>query len=210
MRFPRLWAALPMLMLALAPTARADDTAEFLKKDNWDGLMQYWTITDNSITGSAKVDPKFNTFLCSKQKYTDYELSFKVRLVDGKGNSGVQVRSTITDEKKFVVAGPQCDMGQQYWGSLYGEQVGGMMKSCPADFVQKHVKPDGVNDYILKVKGNHFTIQVNGETAVDADFPTLPNKKPTPADGIIAFQLHAGGPMTVEFTEIKFVNHGKK
>ena len=34
------------------------------------------------------------------------------------GNSGVQIRSEVIDSKKFVVKGPQCDMGAQYWGSL--------------------------------------------------------------------------------------------
>jgi len=189
---------------------RADDTKEFLDPKNWKGLEQYWKIEGTSVTGTAKVDPKFNTFLCSQAKYSDFELSFKVRLVDGKGNSGIQIRSLIADEKKYVVHGAQCDMGQQYWGSLYGEGVGGMMKACPGDFVMKHVKSKDFNDYSIVAKGNKVTIKVNGEVSVDAEFPMTPNKKELPSDGIIAFQLHQGGPMTVEFTDIKFMNLAKK
>ena len=206
MRLSRL--ALPLL-LAVASPAAADDTKDFLKADNWEGLEQYWKIDGTSVTGHAKEDPKFNTFLCSKTKYSDFEMSFKVKLVGGKGNSGVQVRSAVVDPKKFVVHGPQCDLGQQYWGSLYGEGVGGMMLASPGDFVKKHVKETEANDYAIVVKGNHFTIKVNGETSVDKDFPTTPNKKPTPETGTIAFQLHAGGPMTVEFTDIKFTDLSK-
>jgi hypothetical protein len=198
-----------LTLLAFAGTARADDTADFLKPENWEGLPQYWKVEGTSVTGHAAMDPKFNTFLVSKKEYGDYELSFKVRLVGGKGNSGVQVRSKVVDPAKFVVAGPQCDMGQQYWGSLYGERAGGMMLACPGDFVKKHVKPDGVNEYMLSVKGNHVTIKVNGETSVDKDFPTTPDKKPMAKTGVIAFQLHAGGPMTVEFTDIKFTDLSK-
>ena len=206
----RLLLSLALLGLA-AGAARADDTADFLKPENWEGLVeQYWKIDGTSVTGNAKVDPKFNTFLCSKTKYADFEMSFKVKMTGGKANSGIQVRSVVVDAKKFVVHGPQCDMGQQYWGSLYGEGVGGMMLASPGDFVKKHVKTDGVNDYAIKVEKDHFTIKVNGETSVDKDFPKTPDKKGTPAEGVIAFQLHSGGPMTVEFTDIKFKDLAKK
>ncbi len=208
MRLPRLLLSLAFLGLA-AGSARADDTKEFLKADNWEGLEPYWKIDGTTVTGTAKEDPKFNTFLCSKTKYADFEMSFKVKMTGGKANSGIQVRSTVTDAKKFVVHGPQCDMGQQYWGSLYGEGVGGMMLASPGDFVKKHVKEAEFNDYALTVKGTHFTIKVNGETTVDKDFPKTPDEKPTAETGIIAFQLHQGGAMTVEFKDIKFTDLSK-
>jgi len=204
----RLLLSLAFLGLA-AGAARADDTKDFLKADNWEGLEQYWKIDGTTVTGDAKVDPKFNTFFCSKAKYADFEMSFKVKMTGGKANSGIQVRSAVVDAKKFVVHGPQCDMGQQYWGSLYGEGVGGMMLASPGDFVKKHVKEGEFNDYALTVKGNHFTIKVNGETSVDKDFPTTPDKKPTAESGTIAFQLHAGGPMTVVFKDIQFTDLSK-
>lgn len=201
-------------LLAVTPNLRAADspdaeTKAFLAPENWAGLDGYWKVSGTMITGSANPGLKFNTFLCSKAKYSDFELSFKVRLKDGVGNSGVQVRSAIVEKEKdkFVVAGPQCDMGQQYWGSLYGEKFGKdgkrpgaahMMKACPTDFVKKYVKEKEFNDYALKIKGKHVTITVNGQTTVDADFDYLP------ADGIIAFQLHAGPPMEAVFQEIKF------
>ena len=205
----RILALLPALLVLAAP-ARADDTKDFLAPENWEGLKPYWTIKGNTVTGDAKMDPKFNTFLCSKKQYGDFALSFKVKLVGGKGNSGIQVRSAVTDPKKFVVKGPQCDMGQQYWGSLYGEGVGGMMQACAGDFVKSNVKPDGVNDYVLRVQGNHFTIKVNSVTSVDKEFPKTPDGKPTAAAGTVAFQLHAGGPMRVEFTDIVFTDLSKK
>jgi hypothetical protein len=196
--------AVPALLLALAPAAWADDTKEFLDPANWEGLEQYWKVEGTSITGHAEKDPKFNTFLCSKKQYADFELTFKVRLKDGKGNSGVQVRSKVVDPKKYVVAGPQCDIGQQYWGSLYGELFGGMMQAAKPEMVKEHVKPADFNDYHIKVIGKHVAIKINGQTFIDREFEKMPES------GIIAFQLHSGGPMTVEFTDIKFTNLGKK
>jgi hypothetical protein len=89
-------------------------------------------------------------------------------------------------------------MGDVYWGSLYGERFGGMMKEAPKELVRKVVKPDDFNDYAIKCVGRHVTIQVNGATTVDDDFPLLPE------EGIIAWQLHAGPPMTVTFKDIEF------
>src|SRR5262249_29364531 len=122
----------------------------------------------------------------SRKPCKHFELRFKMRLKDGVGNSGVQIRSKVLDPKKFTVAGPQCDIGQGYWGSLYGENFGGMMQACPKDFVKEHVKEKDFNDYYIKCVGKHVTIKINGATSVDADFPKMPD------EGIIAWQLHAG------------------
>jgi hypothetical protein len=173
--------------------------------DGWEGLTQYWSVKDGALVGYTPQDPGHNTFLCSKKKYKDFELTFKIRLKDGVGNSGVQIRSEILDKDKFTVKGPQCDIGQQYWGSLYGENFGGMMKASPPDLVKKVLKPDDFNDYAIKCVGKHVTIKLNGETTVDDDFPKLPD------EGIIAWQLHAGfKSMEVTFKDIQFKDLSKK
>lgn len=181
-------------LLAIAGIGRADD--DFLKPDNWEGLPQYWKIERDRVVAKADQDPKFNTFFCSKKKYKNFEMSFQVKLVGGKGNSGVQIRSNVIDPKKFVVAGPQADVGAQYWGSLYGEKFGGMMKA--SDFKTLKVKSDDFNEYSIRAVGKKVTIKVNGVVAVDQEFDKMPE------EGIIAFQLHAGGPMEAVFQNIQF------
>ena len=199
-------AAAGLLALPAGPAARGEeadkDTKAFFNgKDltGWEGLEKYWSVKDGAIVGYTAEDPKHNTFLCSTKKYKDFELTFKVRLKDGVGNSGVQIRSEIMDKDKFTVKGPQCDMGQIYWGSLYGENFGGMMKQAPPELVKKALKPKDFNDYSIKCVGKHVTIILNGQTTVDDDFPKLPD------EGIIALQLHQGFPsMEVIFKDIKF------
>ncbi len=167
--------------------------------EGWEGLMDYWSLKDGALVGATPKGLKFNTFLCSKKKYGDFELSFQVRLKGGGGaNSGVQIRSHIHDKKNFAVTGPQCDIGQIFWGSLYGEHFGGMMKQAPPDLVKKVLKPADFNDYSIRCVGNKVTIKLNGETTVDGEFPKMPKA------GIIAWQLHAGGPMEVTFKSIRF------
>jgi hypothetical protein len=173
----------------------------------WEGLTdKFWSVKEGAIVGSTL--PKgnnYNTFLCSKKKYKDFELKFKVRLI-GKGwggNSGVQIRSKIADKKTYAVAGPQADMGDGYWGSLFGERFGGMMQKAPADKVNKVLKKEDFNDYYVKCVGKHVTIKVNGVTTVDGDF------KKMPAEGIIAWQLHQGKGMEVTFKDIEFKDLSK-
>src|SRR5258708_30573240 len=106
--------ALP-LMAARPFAARAEDKKanDFLSADNWVGLMDYWKIDGTTVTGTApKEGLKFSTFLCSKKKYKDFEMTFQIRLKEGKGNTGVQVRSEIANPKTFAVKGPQCDIGE--------------------------------------------------------------------------------------------------
>lgn len=181
---------------------RADEGKEFFNGQNlegWQGLERYWSVKDGAIVGSTEPSGiTFNTFLCSKKQYGDFELSFKVRLKGGKGNSGVQIRSEIFDKEKFAVKGPQCDIGDVYWGSLYGEHFGGMMKAADKETVTRVLKKDDFNDYYIKCVGKHVTIKINGAVTVDQEFPNLP---PT---GIIAWQLHSGGPMEVVFKDIRF------
>jgi hypothetical protein len=216
MRCFRLVLAIPLLAFA-GSYARGDDTDDFLKPDNWEGRADIWKLDPKTrtIVGETQKDPGYNNFFCSKMKYGDFELTFKVQLRDGVGNSGVQIRSEQFGQddktKPYRVRGPQPDIGAQYWGSVYGEGVGGMMKASEAQKVKDVVKPKEFNDYSIVAKGNHITVKINGETMVDGDFPTTPNKKPMAAEGIIAFQAHAGFPkMRVEYKDIKFTDLSKK
>lgn len=203
MRLSRAGLVAPLIALALTTPAFADDTKEFLDPANWEGRADLWKIEGSTVTGETMEDPKYNTFFCSKKAYGDFELSFKVKLRDGVGNSGAQIRSVLKDPKKFVVHGPQVDVGKSYFGSLYGEGVGGYLLKAKGDATKGR---DGeFNDYHIVAKGNHVTIKVNGQVTVDEDFPDNKGKNPAPAEGIIAFQIHGGYPkMKVEFTDIVF------
>ena len=192
------WLFAGVVMMLSVSAMRADDFFNGKDTAGWKGLEAHWSVKEGAIHGTTQ--PKginFNTFLCSEKEYGDFELSMKVKLSPN-GNSGVQVRSKVVDKEKWVVAGPQCDMGQQYWGSLYGERFGGMMKAADAATVKQVVKVGEFNDYYILCKGKHVTIKINGTTMVDEDFEKMPEK------GIIAFQIHGGGAMDVVFKDLVF------
>lgn len=190
-----------LTLVAVLGAVRAQDKdTPFLTEDlaGWEGLIkEHWKFKDGALVGSTPKGLKSNTFLCSKKTYKDFEMSFKVKLVGDRGNSGVQIRSKIADTKTYAVAGPQADIGAGYWGSLYGERFGGMMKAAPKES-QKAVKPTEFNDYSIRCVGKKVTIKINGETTVDQEFPKMAD------EGIIAFQLHQPGPMEVTFKDIQF------
>jgi hypothetical protein len=199
-------AALPVLLISAVRPGGAGESSSlgglFNGKDleGWEGRIDEhwkWDAEQKAVVGSAPKGLKFNTFLCSKKQYGDFELTFQVKMTKG-ANSGVQIRSKVENRDTYQCAGPQCDMGQVYWGSLYGEHFGGMMKAAPKDLVTKIVKEGDWNDYSIRAVGKHVTIKLNGETTVDAEFPKAPDT------GVIAFQLHSGAPMEVIFKNIKF------
>src|SRR5262249_43520286 len=147
-----------VLLAATSMASFAGEDAPFLNgKDlaGWEGLDEYWTYKDGALMGVTPQGLKFNTFLCSKKKYGDFELKFQVWLAGKSANSGVQIRSEIFNRERFAVKGPQCDMGQVYWGSLYGEEFGGMMQQAPEDVVKEVLKENEFNDYYIKCAGKH-------------------------------------------------------
>jgi hypothetical protein len=202
------------LGLWCAASLGGDDAKAFINgKDleGWEGLTEYWSVKDGAVVGStAPKGLKFNTFLCSKTKYRDFEIQFDVRLTGDSSNSGLQIRSKLHDPKSFAVWGPQCDMAEGYWGSLFGEHFGPggehfMMKAAPKDVVAKAIPKKGeFVKYYIKCVGKHVTIKLNDLTTVDDDFKDLPE------EGIIAFQLHSGPAMEVTFRNIAFTNLTKK
>ena len=164
-------------------------SSAFLDKDlsGWEGLIkEYWSYKDGALVGYTPTDPGFNTFLCSKKKYKDFEMKFKIRL---EGRQGQQRRADPQQDRRPEDIrrgrGRRPTSAHGYWGSLYGERFGGMMKAR-LQGVQKAVKPTDFNDYYIKCVGKHVTIKINGVTTVDDDFAKMPE------EGIIAFQLHAG------------------
>ena len=216
----------PLLaLLALASTAFAEDKNLFNGKDltGWKGL-DFWSVEDGCITGrTTKEKPtKGNTFLVYKDEVADFELTFKYKIIGG--NSGVQYRSKLTDEKAFVVAGYQADFeaGKTYSGILYEEKGRGILAqrgqktvikegAAPnkpkvevtgevgkSAEIQAKIKADDWNDYRIVAKGGHLQHFINGVQTIDVtDETALGAKK-----GILALQLHAGPAMVVQFKDL--------
>jgi hypothetical protein len=195
----------------------------------WDGNRDLWFVKDGAIFGqTTKEHPaKMNTFLIWTNGTTgDFELraQFKIAANNDVGfaNSGIQYRSKILDPANWVVGGYQADMeaGPTYTGQLYEERgkrgimaMRGEKVTWGAD-CQKHItgsfgttegllsliKKDDWNDYVIIAKGNHLQHFINGAQMVDV---TDECADQATSSGVMALQLHAGQPMTVEYKNIR-------
>lgn len=158
----------------------------------WDGNEQLWKVDNGEIVGSSKTGLSRNEFLKSQMLFSDFRLVCKVKLVPNKENSGIQFRSEPLPDGE--VRGMQADVGAGWWGKLYEEQGRGLLWDKPGE---QFVNRDGWNTYEVLAIGNKVRTAINGHLCVDLD----DSKGAT--QGVIAFQLHAGGPLEVRFKDFE-------
>jgi hypothetical protein len=212
--------------LLTAATGRAADNDGFKplfdgkSLAGWQGNEKFWSVKDGTITGQTTADnpTSGNTFLIYKGgDMKDFELRLKFKIVGG--NSGIQYRST--DKGNHVVNGYQADIdsGDQYIGILYEEGGRGVLaqrgekvaissdgkkqvtgKTGESKEIAAAVKKEDWNEYVVIAKGNHLVQKINGHTTIEV---TDDESSKAKASGILALQLHAGPPMTVQFKDIE-------
>jgi len=154
----------------------------------WQGNASLWSVDHGEIVGRTS-GLKENEFLRSDLLLGDFRLSVQVQLVDNRGNSGIQFRSETLEDG--LVKGYQADIGPDWWGKLYEEHGRALLwpKSGEA-----HVKP-GWNHYEIEAIGSKIRTWINGQLCVDLDDPAGAKR------GIVALQLHSGGPTEVRFKD---------
>jgi putative membrane-bound dehydrogenase-like protein len=175
--------------------ATADTVALFFNGRDlggWEGDEDLWKVENGEIVGRSGSGLKKNEFLKSQMLMGDFRLACKVKLAPDKENSGIQFRSEILPDGE--VRGYQADMGAGWWGKLYEEQGRGTLwdKSGEA-----HVKVGDWNSYEIVAVGTKIQTFINGQPCVVLDDPKGRSQ------GIIALQLHAGGPMEVRFKDFQ-------
>jgi len=164
--------------------------------DGWDGDSSIWSARDGMIVGSHK-GIKRNEFLAFKQPFGDFVLSLQFRLIDGKGNSGVQLRSVRIPGTEM--SGYQADIGEGYWGSLYDESRRNKTLAQASKGALAKLNKDGWNHYMVRAFGDRIVVYLNG--AVSVDYRETDPK--IAREGLIALQVHAGEPMEVQFKDIQ-------
>ena len=169
----------------------------------WDGDTMLWKVADNCIVGDSP-GIKHNQFLCTKDEYGDFELKLEFRVKDGAGNSGVQFR-TKKVPNSTEVSGYQADIGEKYWGCLYDESRRNKVLVQPPASFEATLKKGDWNEYTIRAEGDHIVLKMNGVTTVDYREPDANIAR----SGIIALQVHSGGPMKVEFRNIRIKPLGK-
>ena len=194
--------------------------------DGWDGNLKLWSFKDGIVRGeTTKENPtKGNTFLIWKGgEPGDFELRLSFRI--NSGNSGVQYRSKRIEgkdkENQWVVSGYQAEVEDTPGkvGFLYHERGRGYLCNVGEKVeVGEDGKPKVVgklgdkaaigttykkgdwNDYVIIAKGNHLQHFINGVATVDVVDDDAAHAA---TSGSLAFQVHVGPPMTVEFKDVR-------
>jgi hypothetical protein len=172
--------------------------------DGWEGDMQLWKAAEGMIVGDS-AGIKDNEFLATKKSFGDFELRLDFRLRNGAGNSGVQFRSKrVADSSE--VSGYQADIGEKYWGCLYDESRRNKVLVQAAPEIEQRLHKDEWNSYVIRAEGNRIVLKLNGQTTVDY----RETDDSIAREGIIAFQVHSGGPLRVEFKNVRIQELPKK
>lgn len=226
---PTLFTSLLLLpLLVVTVTAQEQSQSLFNGKDlsGWAGKSEFWTVKDGAIFGQTTKDKptKGNTFLVWQGgEVADFVLKAKVRFSGN--NSGVQYRSELVgNADDFVVKGYQADLHPkpEYFGMLYAEKWRGIVAQR---FQRVIVGQDGKSQIVGEVgdknqklvdsEWNELTIIAFGNRQVHlvnsvVTMDLTDNHPEAKRKGILALQLHAGAPMTVEFKDISLKNLNAK
>jgi hypothetical protein len=213
------------VLAVLNPFVSAKEAQDlFNGKDlaGWNGDPAVWSVEDGAIVGRTKKESPLrnNEFLIWKGgDVSDFKLTLQYKIQGG--NSGVQYRSKVLDPEKWIVAGYQADIdsGPTYTGILYEERERGILakrgervtidregkstaeKFGDAEELQKSIHTDDWNDYEIEVRGNRMKHTINGKLMSETIDRDQKNKDKS---GVLALQVHAGPPMTVQFRKIRY------
>jgi putative membrane-bound dehydrogenase-like protein len=182
----------PQQVPALATADTAKDFFNGKDLTGWDGDKSVWSVENGEIVGKTEKGLKANNFLKGPFEAGDFKLTLKVKLSPNEANSGIQIRSVNWTGGEMK--GPQCDVGKGWWGKIYEESGRGLLAK---DGGEKFVKVGEWNDYAIEAVGPNIKIWINGEKVADLTDDKMSRR------GLIAFQVHSGGPTEVRFKEIK-------
>lgn len=192
MRWVRILSGQP----ALTETAGFQPLFNGKDLDGWDGKESLWSAKDGVLVGRSE-GLKNNEFLATRDSWANFVLKLNFRMNGSESsNSGVQFRSVRIPGHEM--SGYQADIGQNFWGCLYDESRRNKVLMQASPEALKAINRDGWNHYVIDAKGAHIRLSLNGIQSVDyrEEDPAIAR------DGRAAVQLHAGGPLTMEFKDI--------
>ncbi len=167
----------------------------------WEGAPGVWKVEDGCIVGgSPTLTLKQNEFLATTGRHTNFIFRVKFKLTGtGFVNSGVQMRSERVPGTSEM-AGYQCDIGDPtWWASLYDEsRRNRVLAWSDMASIEKKLKRDDWNDYVIRADGRRITTWMNGVIGVDHFEPD----DSIIGSGRIGFQVHAGGEPVARFREV--------
>ena len=197
----------------LVTTAAADDFEERSRPlfdghslAGWEG-NGYWFRIEGDAIVAGRLDQKIphNQFLCTTERFGDFEVRLEAKLVGSGKNAGVQFRSQrVADSSE--VSGYQADIGwasdRLVWGALYDESRRREMLAQPdPETMQGLIKEGDWNAIRIVCRDDRIQIFVNGTQTVDY----TETDETIPRRGVIGLQIHSGPPTEAWYRNIRIL-----
>ncbi len=169
--------------------------------NGWEGDFTWFRTANESIVAGRLDRPiPQNEFLCYHRDVEDFELRLQVRLLNGRGNGGIQFRSQRIEGEREMI-GYQADVAPQHWGALYDESRRRKFLGTRPDpaLITRILKPVSWNHYVIRCEGPRVRLWLNGVLTTDftETDPTVPRM------GKIAVQIHSGSPAEVWYRALE-------
>ena len=199
------WFALIALSLTTSLHAEDNLLAGGDLAKNWETKGNWILDADNVVTLKPRQGEsgwqRYDAYLWLKGEYQDFEIDFEYK-VEKKGNSGFYFH--VGDVKSPVATGIEVQIydshGKAADAKLTDHDSGGIIPGLPP--TKNTAKPAGDwNRFVITVKGDKATIQLNGETVNEVDLKN-DKLKSRPKTGAIGFQDH-GLPLALRNIKIK-------
>ena len=182
----------------------------------WEGYADLWSVKDGIIVAKNDKPLTYSTYLLTKEKYTDFRLTFATKLVESEMHSGIAFWGEVSPQADGKVKDPKTDRTEYtYKGHLvmfpsgYGMydlfgRNGLGVDGAPA---KKVGKQHDWNDVEILAQGNRVRVAINGTAVVDWRDP-LPDRIKA---GPIGLQLHSNKvPQEVQFKGLKLETFPKE
>jgi hypothetical protein len=191
-------ALVPLTALLLAAPIRSDDAKPpegFTSLFNGKDLTGWKATGDPKVWGAEQgviyVDKGGGGWLLTEQEYGDFELRVEYKMSKG-ANSGVALRTPDKGDPAYVGMEIQLIDDEGWPGKLADWQhTGSIYNVVPA--AKLNNKPIGEwNAIRIVAKGNHVTIEVNGQEVVEANLEEQKEKHGAKHPGLSRAKGHVG------------------
>ncbi len=171
----------------------------------WEGYPDLWSVKDGIIVAKNDKPLTYSTYLLTKDKYTDFRLTFATKLAESEMHSGIAFWGEVSPKADGKVKDPKIDRTEfTYKGHLvmfpsgYGmyDLFGRNGLGVDAAPAKKVGKQHDWNDVEILAQGNRVRVAINGAAVVDWRDPKPETIQAAP----IGLQLHSNKvPQEVQF-----------
>jgi hypothetical protein len=193
----------------------------------WEGIQDGWKVENGCIVGEStpeKPCKRSHYLYWTKKEPDNFHLKLTFRMRGNGSNSGIQFRSEKRPNWDTYGYQADVDASLQWTGCLFHHKRSAIVKrgfdstvdpdgkvhskqfADPNELIKLY-KPNDWNDYEIIADGSVITLLINGKMMCRVnDRHAVESAK----SGIIAFQMHQGPPMKVEFKNIRIKELNKK